>query len=86
MEKYLRALESMGYEIEWMVEQERDMPLRWRFLKVERPTMRELVADPRMWEDPRALTVMFSKCAPENRPAPKPLREERLGASPVAAD
>lgn len=84
MEKYLRTLESMGYEIEWMVEQERDMPLRWHFLKVEKPTMRELIADPRMWEDPRALTVMFCKRAPENRP--KPIFEERFGASAVAAD
>jgi len=50
-----------------MIEQERDMPLRWQFLKVERPTMRELMNDPRVWEDPRALTVLFSKTPPENR-------------------
>ena len=61
IEKYLRTLEDLGYGIEWMVEQERDMPFRWRFLKVERPTMKELLNDPRVWEDPRALTVLFSK-------------------------
>ena len=64
MEKYLRSLENLGYGIEWMIEQERDMPLRWQFLKVERPTMKELINDPRIWEDPRALTVLFSKRAP----------------------
>jgi FkbM family methyltransferase len=66
IEKYLRTLEEMGYGIEWMVEQERDMPLRWHFLKVERPTMKELMNDPRVWEDPRALTVLFSKRLPKS--------------------
>ena len=61
MEKYLRTLEGLGYGIEWMIEQERDMPLRWHFLKIERPSIRQLMNDPRMWEDPRALTVMFAK-------------------------
>jgi FkbM family methyltransferase len=64
MEKYLRTLDSMGYGIEWMIEQERDMPLRWHFVKIERPSIRQLMNDPRMWEDPRALTVMFAKNVP----------------------
>jgi len=81
MEKYLRTLENMGYEIEWMIEQERDMPLRWQFLKVERPTMRELMNDPRVWEDPRALTVLFSKRLPENRAIFESENEERVTAS-----
>jgi FkbM family methyltransferase len=59
--EYLRSLENMGYGIEWMIEQERDLPLRWQFLRVERPTMNELMNDPRIWEDPRALTALFSK-------------------------
>src|SRR4029077_13918727 len=43
IEKYLRLLGSLGYTIEWMIEQDRDLPWRWKFLKVERPTMKELI-------------------------------------------
>ena len=68
MEKYLRSLENLGYSVEWLIEQERDLPLRWRFLKVERPTMNELMNDPRIREDPRALTALFSKHPGEHHP------------------
>jgi len=81
MEKYLRSLENMGYGIEWMIEQERDMPLRWQFLKVERPTMKELLNDPRVWEVPRALTVLFSKRLPESRTMFENVGELQLNAS-----
>lgn len=81
MEKYLRSLENLGYGIEWMIEQERDMPLRWQFLKVERPTMRGLLDDPRIWDVPRALTVLFSKRHPESRTAFENARQQRLDAS-----
>jgi len=81
IEKYLRTLENMGYGIEWMIEQERDMPLRWQFLKVERPTMKELMNDPRVWEDPRALTVLFSKRLPESPAMFEIAGEQRLKAS-----
>lgn len=57
---YLRSLEELGYGVEWMIEQERDVPLRWRFMKVERPTITELIADPRVFRDPRSLTVLLS--------------------------
>jgi FkbM family methyltransferase len=66
--EYLRSLENLGYGIEWLFEQERDLPLRWRFLKVERPTMDELMKDPRIREDPRALTALFSKHPGEHHP------------------
>jgi FkbM family methyltransferase len=81
MEKYLRTLESMGYGIEWMIEQERDMPLRWQFLKIERPTMKELMNDPRVWEDPRALTVLFSKNLPESHAMFENAGDQQLSAS-----
>ena len=81
IEKYLRTLEEMGYGIEWMIEQERDMPLRWQFLKIERPTMKELMNDPRVWEDPRALTVLFSKRLPETGLMFEIASEQRLKAS-----
>ena len=86
MEKYLRTLEDLGYGIEWMVEQERDMPFRWRFLKLEKPTMRELIGDPRMWEDPRALTVMFSKQLPEDRVVFDNASQRRMNSPGMAAD
>ncbi len=81
IEKYLRTLEEMGYGIERMIEQERDMPLRWQFLKIERPTMKELMNDPRVWEDPRALTVLFSKRLPETGLMFEIASEQRLKAS-----
>ena len=81
MEKYLRTLESLGYGIEWMIEQERDMPFRWQFLKIERPTMRQLMNDPRVWEDPRALTVMFCKCRTETESMFEIASEHRFKAS-----
>ena len=81
IEKYLRTLENLGYGIEWMIEQERDVPLRWQFLKVERPTMKELMNDPRVWKDPRALTVLFSKRLPESPAVFDIASEQRLKAS-----
>jgi hypothetical protein len=58
--EYLRSLENLGYGVEWLIEQERDLPLRWRFLKVEKPTMSELMVDSRIGGDPRAMTALFS--------------------------
>ena len=80
-EKYLHTLAELGYGIEWMIEQERDMPLRWQFLKIERPTMKELINDPRVWQDPRALTVLFSKRPYENREVFEIASHQRLKAS-----
>jgi FkbM family methyltransferase len=85
IEKYLHTLEELGYGIEWMIEQERDMPLRWHFLKIERPTMKELINDPRVWEDPRALTVLFSKRLPENLSMTAIGSEQRPDASELHA-
>lgn len=60
--KYLRSLEDLGYGVEWLIEQERDMPLRWRFMKVQQPTMAELMDDSRICgRDPRAMTALFSR-------------------------
>jgi FkbM family methyltransferase len=85
METYLRTLEDLGYGIDWMLEQDRDMPFRWQFLKIERPTMRELMNDPRVWQDPRALTVLFSKRKPENGEVFEIAGEQRLKASALGA-
>jgi len=68
--KYLHSLESLGFGVEWLVEQERDVPWRWRFLKVEQPTMAELMEDSRICQDPRALTVLFSRDSRQSVLAP----------------
>jgi FkbM family methyltransferase len=58
--EYLQSLENLGYGIEWVFEQDRDMPFRWRFISVDKPTMRELMEDSRICTEPRALTALFS--------------------------
>ena len=81
IEKYLRCLGNLGYTIEWMIEQDRDLPWRWQFLKVERPTMKGLMNDPRVWEDPRSLTVLFSKRFTEIRTMSESADRQRLNTS-----
>lgn len=61
MVDYLSKLETLGYEVEWLFEQERDLPLRWRFLRIEKPTMDELKRDSRICLEPRAMTALFSR-------------------------
>ena len=57
---YLAKLQSLGYAPEWVFEQERDYPLRWKFIKPEHPTMAELMQDSRIQCDMRAMTALFS--------------------------
>jgi FkbM family methyltransferase len=59
--EYLRFLNDLGYGVEWLIEQERDVALRWRFLKAERPTMNDLMSDSRISGDPRAVTVLLTR-------------------------
>jgi FkbM family methyltransferase len=59
--EYLRFLNDLGYGVEWLIEQERDVALRWRFLKAERPTMNDLMCDSRISGDPRAVTVLLTR-------------------------
>jgi hypothetical protein len=55
-------LKDLGYKPDWLFDQERDMPLRWRFLTPETPTMDELIADPRIHSEPqRPLMAFFSR-------------------------
>jgi hypothetical protein len=60
--------------------------MRWQFLKIERPTMRQLMNDSRVWEDPRALTVMFSKNLPAADAVIKIPAGQRLKASASPAN
>jgi FkbM family methyltransferase len=59
--EYLRTLRNLGYSVEWVFEQERDLPLHWRFLRIEKPTMSELTKDSRICSGPRAMTALFSR-------------------------
>jgi FkbM family methyltransferase len=61
---YLETLQSLGYAPEWVFEQERDYPIRWKFIKPEYPTMNELLRDPRIVCDLRATTVLFAPKRP----------------------
>jgi FkbM family methyltransferase len=59
---WLRALKDLGYKPDWLFDQERDIPLRWRFLRPETPTMEQLMSDPRIHSEPqRPLMAFFSK-------------------------
>ncbi len=60
--QWLGALKDLGYRPEWLLDQERDIPLRWRFLRPETPTMDELICDPRIHFEPkRPLMALFSR-------------------------
>jgi FkbM family methyltransferase len=84
--KYLHSLERLGFGVEWLVEQERDVPWRWRLLKAERPTMAELMEDSRICQDPRALMVLFSRDSRQSVLAPVETPPQELLAirKPVA--
>jgi len=72
---YLAKLQSLGYAPEWVFEQERDYPIRWKFIKPEHPTMDELMQDSRIQCDMRAMTVLFST----NRRAGAKMESSRAG-------
>ena len=67
--EYLRTLQNHRYSAEWVFEQERDMPLRWRFLRIEKPTLNELMRDSRICSGPRAMTALFSRNVRASVPA-----------------
>jgi FkbM family methyltransferase len=60
--QWLGSLKEFGYKPDWIFDQERDSPLRWRFLRPESPTMDELIADARIQSEPRRpLMAFFSR-------------------------
>jgi hypothetical protein len=61
MRQYLRELQALGYSPDWVLDQERDVPFRWRFLSPERLSMDELIGDWRINFYPRSLMVMFAR-------------------------
>jgi FkbM family methyltransferase len=60
--QWLRTLRDLGYRPDWVFDQERDSPVRWRFLRPETPTMEQLICDPRIHCEPRRpLMALFSR-------------------------
>lgn len=57
--RYLDRLNLLGYSVDWVIDQERDVPWRSRFLKPEQLSIEDLLSDWRIQTHPRALTVMF---------------------------
>lgn len=64
MRRYLSELEDLGYSPLWVLDQERDVAWRWRFLTPEDMSMHELIEDWRINIHPRSLTVMFARDLP----------------------
>lgn len=58
---YLRQLKVLGYELDWVLDNERDRPIRWRFLQAEKITLEELLTDPRITTDARTLMVLLTR-------------------------
>ena len=59
--RYLRQLKALGYNLDWVLEHERDRPLRWWFLRPEKISLEELLTDPRITTYPRALHVFLAR-------------------------
>jgi FkbM family methyltransferase len=58
---YLRDLKALGYELDWVLDNERDRPIRWRFLQAEKISLEELITDPRITTDARTLMVLLAR-------------------------
>ena len=60
MVTFLKQLKALGYELEWVLDNERDLPIRWRFLQIEKISLEELLNDTRIIRDTRTLMVLLS--------------------------
>ncbi len=81
--EYLRTLDDLGYAPDFVFEQERDYAVRWKFVKPEHPSMRELMEHPLIVRDHRALTALFSRTCrrPSLQPSSRALVEENYQVS-----
>lgn len=57
----LRHLTDLGYDVDWMLDSERDRPIRSWFLRPEKIRLEELLKDSRILTDGRALHVLFAR-------------------------
>jgi FkbM family methyltransferase len=59
--RYLRQLKTLGYNLDWVLDHERDRPLRSWFLRPEKLTLEELLTDPRITTYKRTLHVLLAR-------------------------
>jgi FkbM family methyltransferase len=57
----LRHLRALGYDIDWLLDSERDHPIRSWFLRPEQIRLEELFKDRRIITGTRALHVLFAR-------------------------
>jgi FkbM family methyltransferase len=85
MRQYLWNLHALGYSPAWVLDQERDVSWRWRFLSPEKLTMQELIKDWRINIHPRSLTVMFARDSVTQAGDSSCAADRRNQAAPVGA-
>jgi hypothetical protein len=66
--RYLGQLKALGYNLDWVLDNERDRPMRWWFLQPEKISLEELLTDPRITTYPRALHVLLARNAAKRIP------------------
>ena len=64
---YLQRLKTLQYELDWVIDNERDRPLRWRFLRPEKLTLEELARDPWMTTEARTVVALLARPATQRR-------------------
>jgi FkbM family methyltransferase len=82
MAAYLERLRRLGYELEWVVDNERDRPLRWWLLRPEKLSLQELMLDPWMTTDRRTVVVLLAREAKRRNAAPRTFGWTRTATVP----
>jgi FkbM family methyltransferase len=77
---YLRQLKALGYDLDWVLDNERDRPIRWRFLRPEKISLEELLTDPRITTDARTLTVLLARNTAKRFPLERDISRPPVGA------
>jgi FkbM family methyltransferase len=81
---YLKHLKALGYELDWVLDNERDRPIRWWFLQPEKISLEELITDSRMTTDARALVVLFARNVAKRIPLERDFNWTRAETVPGA--
>lgn len=59
--RYLGQLKALGYNLDWVLDNERDRPMRWWFLRPEKISLEELLTDPRITTYRRTLHLFLAR-------------------------
>lgn len=78
--RYLRKLGGLGYDVDWVLEHERDRPIRSFFLRPEKISLEELLTDLRIITYPEALHVLLTR----NGAKRIPLKRSNRAPAPAA--